>query len=148
MEGVVGTGLSDVQWTVPARPVAAEILVALGFLEIRKDLVKAPAFVAERRPMVVIPLVTPRVDHGVDCRRAAQRLSPWLIAAPAVQARLGLGLEGPIVQPSRYGEDARRRHRDHPTVAHAPCFQERNAGARVLAEPARHHAAARSAADD
>src|ERR1035437_5380906 len=116
-------------------PVAAEILVALGFLEIRKDLVKAPAFVAERRPMVVIPLVTPRVDHGVDCRRAAQRLSPWLIAAPAVQARLGLGLEGPIVQPSRYGEDARRRHRDHPTVAQLGSSLSRPATTQPLDPP-------------
>src|SRR5208283_2404552 len=68
MEGIVGARLGDVQRTIPAMPVAGEILVALGFLEIRKDFVKAPARVAERRPMVVVPSVAAGVDHGVDRR--------------------------------------------------------------------------------
>ena len=138
---VVGAQSGDVERAGPAVPFAAEILVAFGLLEIGKNVGERPAFVPERRPMVIVRTVPTGVDHGVDRRRSAERSAARLVSAPPVEAALRHGLERPIVDARRNHEDAGERRVDDPAVARAACFQQADRDARILAQPAGDRAA-------
>src|SRR3546814_7070692 len=63
----------------------------------------------QRRPVVVVGGMAPRVDHRVHRRRAAEHAAARLVAAPPAQARLWLGLEAPVAPFHRH-EDRSEEH--------------------------------------
>src|SRR5699024_10506879 len=71
-------------------------LIVLGALENRQYIVVAPAAVAQLRPVVVVPPVTPCVAHGIDRRRATQRLAAWNVNLAVVEVFLRDGVVAPV----------------------------------------------------
>ena len=107
--GLVG----DVQRAAGAVEVVAAALVVLGLLEVRQHVVVAPALVAELAPVVVVPGVAAHIEHGVDRRRAAQRLAARPVHAPVVAMFLRHGLVAPVVRRLLAEAGEARRHLQH-----------------------------------
>src|SRR5450759_1572476 len=82
----------------PARSVVRVLaaLVVLAALEVRQDIVVAPARTAGVGPAVVIGTVAADVDHRVDRTTAAEHAPAWQVEAPVVQPRLRLAFEVPV----------------------------------------------------
>jgi hypothetical protein len=60
-----------------ADPVIARCpaLVMLALLEVGQDIGEAPSLVPQGVPMIVVPWVAPRIDHGIDCTGATEDLA-------------------------------------------------------------------------
>jgi hypothetical protein len=67
-----------------------------GFLEIRQDVVEAPALIALLAPAIVILVLATDIKQAVDRTRSAEHLAARLEYSPAVQLRLRLGLVHPV----------------------------------------------------
>jgi hypothetical protein len=66
MEGIVRTQVADPQRSAVAVPCIMHLFVVLAEPEVGQDIVERPAAVAECGPMIVVPAVAARIDHGVD----------------------------------------------------------------------------------
>ncbi len=142
--------ITDVERAAAAVPavVAVAQFVVLGLLEVWQHVVVGPAGVAQRAPVVVVPAVAAHIQHGVDGTAAAQRLAARLVAAAAVQAGLGYGLVGVVVDPGRHhGHQAGRRVDQHAAVG-AARLQQAHRHVGVFRQAGRQHAAGRTSADD
>lgn len=136
----------------PSRPCRSPSRVALPSARAkpRQNTLPIPPVAAEIRPFVVIAWVSARVEHGVDRARPAQRAAPRLKPAPPVQPWLRHGVKGPVVD-SRPTRDHRRHKRRcaHEDVATAAAgLDQADASAGCFAEPCRHDATGRAAAND
>jgi len=60
------------------------IPLVLRFFEVREHVLKPPAGVAHALPVVVVPLVAPHVQHGVQDAGAADHLTPSPTASIAL----------------------------------------------------------------
>ncbi|MCY1417201.1 hypothetical protein D9M71_327290 [compost metagenome] len=148
VQGARAGHLGDAQRTVLAMVVIVQAVVLFGLDEVRQHVGIRPALVALRCPVIVVVAVTTHIQHGVDRTGTAQGLAPWLIAATAVEARLHLGLEGPVVDPrGQHGNHAHRSMDQYAAVA-AAGFDQADADARVFAEAAGDHTACRASSDD
>ena len=101
-------------------------------------------------PLVVVERIAADVDHAVDRGRAAERLAPRAVHAPAVHARLRLGDVGPVPGGAVLRIRERGRHPDAPLPPrHRPTgLDEKHAHVRVLGEPAREYAPRGAGPDD
>jgi hypothetical protein len=77
-----------------------------------------------------------------------QRLAARLIALASVQARLGHGLERPVIRFGRHHDRDADGCLDDPVVSRAASFQQADRGLRIFAETAGNGAAGGPAADD
>ena len=127
---------------------AGEILVGFRLDEIGQDVGPGPAASALLRPGFVISGRSADIDHGVDGRRAAERLAARLVAATAAEALLRNRFEGPVVErrtePSARPRKACSRPRNRPVRR---LRARRRCRLRVFAQAAGDHAAGRPAAD-
>ena len=98
----------------------------LGALEVRQDVVPAPAAVARLAPAVVVARLAAHVDHAVDRRAAAEHAAARIVERAAVQAGLGLGLEAPVGARVVLGVEVADRDVDPDPVG--PCRPPRAAG--------------------
>ena len=123
-------------------------VVVLGLQEVGQHVVPAPAKVAELAPAVVVRRLAPHVDHAVDRRAPAQHLAARVDEAAPVEARLRRRLHHPVG--AGVADAVEVAHRDvHPVVVVAAAgLQQEHAGAGVLGEPVREHAARRARAHD
>ena len=145
---IVGLQLGDVERSALAVILAVELGVVLRALEVGQHVAVRPAAVAERGPVVVVGFVAADIDHRVDGRRAAEPLAARLIADPAVQALLRHGVERPVVDLAGDHQDQRAGRGHDPVVVPAAGLQQRHRGGGVLAQAARHRAAAGTPAHD
>jgi len=147
-DGARGRLVGDLQRPAGGVVVAGAALVVLGLQEIGLDGVPVPALGAEIGPEVVILGLAADVEHGVDGRRAAERLAARLEPAAAVQPGLRHRLEGPVVdlRPARDHRRDQRRGADEEVLAGAAGLDQADRDGRVLAEPRRQHRAGRAAA--
>ena len=95
--GIVGARVLDPHRPVVAVVLVAEVLVVLELAEVGQHVRVAPARVAERRPFVVVGPMPAHVDEGVDRGAAAEAAADRMVVAPVVQARVGDGVEAPVV---------------------------------------------------
>ena len=110
----------NAQFTADAMCVALAQEVIFVLLEVGQHVVPAPAAESELAPMVVVGGLAAHVDHGVDRRRAADRLAARITEAAAVEAFLRLGLEAPVRARVADGEQiADRDVKPDPIVAAA-----------------------------
>ena len=77
--------------------VAGTSTIVLGFLEVRQDVIPAPAAVPKLRPVVIILGLSANIDQPVDGTRSAQSTSARPVNLPAVHPFLGFCVEAPIV---------------------------------------------------
>ncbi len=96
-----GEGIGKVQignWlrAADAVEIVGAALLVLRFLEIRQDVVIAPAQVAALAPAVVILVLAANVKQAVDRTRSAQHLAARLKHRSPFQPRFGLGLVHPV----------------------------------------------------
>jgi hypothetical protein len=96
VDGIGADEIGDIERAVAAVQRAAEALVALRALEIGEHVGERPAGGALGRPVVVVRRVAADVDHGIHAGGAAEHAPTRLVAAAAVEARLRLGVEGPV----------------------------------------------------
>ncbi len=143
---VVGAQLVDGQRPALAVIFAVEIRIVFRAFEIGQHVGKRPAGIAVRGPLVVIPAVAADIDHGVDRGRAAEPLAARLIADAAAQALLRHGIERPVIDLARYHQRQHEGRGHHPIVVPAAGIQHRHRGLGILGQPARHRAAAGTAA--
>ena len=140
--------IGDVERPAGAVEVVRTAFVVLHALEYRQQVLPAPAWIAERRPVVVVLRMAADVDHRVDRTRSAEHLAARLVAAPAVQAGLRHGLESPVVDAR--GQDHRRaeRHVDELRIVALARFDEADPDGRIFGQargdcaargPAAHH---------
>ena len=148
LERIVGARIGDVERPAAAVERFGEDLVVFRLEEVRHCFGVGPAGIAERRPAVVVGGMAAGVDHRVDRRGAAERPPARLVTAPAAEAGLRDRLIGPIVEFGRRHQHAGDRRVDYPAVAGAAGFDQGDGRARVLAQPARQHAAGRTAAEN
>src|SRR6516165_4438006 len=94
----------------PLRRAIAARLVMLGFLEIGQYSFVRPAAVAELGPGVVVERIAAHIDHAVDRARSAEGLAARDRDRAAVEVRLRLGDEPPIV--ARVVEQLHKARRD------------------------------------
>ncbi len=100
-----------------------------------------------RRPAVEVQRVAADEDHAVDRRRTAKHPATVLVAAVAVQARLGLALEAPVETLAFQGQAQGGGHlQDHAIVAR-PGLQQQDPGGAFGAEAVGHHAPRRPGTD-
>ena len=104
-------------------------------LEIRQHIVPAPAGEPELAPMIIVGRLPPHVDHGVDRRRAADRLAARIVERPAVKARHRFGLEAPIRARIADGEQITDWNVEPDPVVRAAGFEHEHAAFRVGGQP-------------
>ena len=123
-------------------------VMVFGLQEVGQDIVPAPAKVAELAPVLVVRRLAAHVDHAVDRRAPARHLAAGIDQAAPVEPRLGRRLHHPVG--ARVADAVEVPHRDmDPVVGIAATgFEQEHAGARILGEPAREHAASGAGADD
>jgi hypothetical protein len=85
-------------------------------------------------PEVVVPRLSPHVDHAVDARASTEHFPPGITQAPAVQARLTLSLVAPIGSWVANAIQVSDRNVDPRIVVFATCLQQQNPAARIRAE--------------
>ena len=126
--------------TLSGPPLAMEgvaaALVVLGAPEVGQHVVPAPAVVAFARPAVVVLGLAAHVDHGVDRARAAEHLAARLVAAPAAEAGLRHGLEGPVVGAVLGQQREPGGAVDEDALVGRPGLEQADADGRVLARGA------------
>ena len=148
MEWIVGARIGDVERSAAPVERLGEGLVVFRFEEVGQGLGVGPAGIAERRPSVVVGWSAARVDHRIDCRRAAERPPTRLVAAPAAEARLRDRIVSPIIEFGRDRQHAGKRRVDHPTVAGPAGLEKSDRRAGVLAQATRQYAAGRAAVEN
>ena len=119
-----------------------------AFLEIGKNVLPTPAGVAGGRPGVVILRLAMDHDKAVDGRGAAEAAAARPVDAPAVQLRLGLGMEAPVVHRMEHGLAVADRQVDPQRAIARAGFEEQHAIPAVGREPIGEHAARRAGAHD
>ena len=102
-------------------------LVVLGLLEERQHVLVAPALVAELAPVVVVPGVAAHVEHGVDRRRAAQRLAARPVHAAVVAMDLRHRLVAPVVGRLLAEAGEARRHLEQEGPSGRPGLEDQDA---------------------
>ena len=100
----------NVEGTAAAARIITARLVVLGFLEIGQHPFVRPAAVAELGPGVVVERVAADIDHAVDRTRSPEGLAARDRDRAAVEVRLRLGGEPPIV--ARVVEQLHEARRD------------------------------------
>lgn len=70
--------------------------VVLAADEIGKNVLSAPAFIAECGPVIVVCRLSANVDEAVDRTRSAERPAPWPIDPAALHRRLRVCEEAPV----------------------------------------------------
>ena len=143
---IVGAQFVDGERAALAVILAVEIGVVFRAFEIGQHVGIRPAGIAECGPLIVVAAVAADIDHGVDRGGAAEPLAARLIADAAVEALLRHGVEGPVVDLAGDHQHQRERRGHHPIVVPAAGVQHRHRGVGILGEPARHRAAAGTAA--
>src|SRR5262245_1502286 len=88
--------LFDPEFAADAVEGIGAVGVVLDADEVREYLLPRPAAIAEGRPVVVVALLTPHVDHRVDGGTAAEDTPARVVEAAPVEAGLGLRLEAPV----------------------------------------------------
>ena len=150
-EGVCrGTAL-ELERAVAPPPLVGARQARLHPLEVRQAVREVPAAHAGvGAPPLVVERVAPLKDHPVDAARAAKDLSPGVVDAPVVHARLRLRFVPPVVEAIADRERQRSRHVDvHvPRVVRAPGLEHEHSDRSILAQPVGQHAASRTAADN
>jgi hypothetical protein len=122
-------------------------LVVLRALEVRKDVLVAPAFGAAGRPLVVVGSVAADVDHRVDGAGAADDLAARHREPTIAEAGFRVAVEIPVdgrLEQHREGH----RHRDLRPAVPATGLEHRDLDVGILAETRRKHASRRARADD
>ena len=147
-ERIVGLGPFSAQWPVAAAVGALAADPCLAAFEVRQDLRIGPALRAVARPAVVIAAMAPRVGHHVHRRRAAQHLAARRLDAAAIQLRLGLGVEAPVMHVMLVHLAHAERDVDERIPVAPACLEQQHPRAFVLGEPVRQNATGRAGADD
>ena len=146
-EPVGRTQVRHIEGAAPAVPVVGTALVVFGAQKVRLHILPAPARVALRGPVVVVGVLAPDVDHGVDRAGASQHLATGLVAAPVVQRGLRRGIKAPAVQLELGHHGQPSRAVDEHAVVGRPRLQQAHAHGGVLSQAAGQHGACRAAAD-
>ena len=128
-----------------AVPLARAAAMVLGLLEIRQQVVEAPAGHA---PAVVVLALAADVNQAVDRGGAAQHLAARREHAPPVQRRLGLRLIGPVDVGAREQLPVAERHVDPEILVARPRLEQQHRAAPVGGEAVGEHAARRTRAYD
>ena len=139
--------VADAQRPADAVVAARAALVVLGALEVRQDVVVAPAVEAHGRPLVVVGAVPADVDHRVERARAPEDAPARQVVAAVVQARLGLAEQRPVPVAGEVRPE-RERHVDLGRVVGRPRLDDRDPHVRILAQPMRDDTARRARAHD
>ncbi len=98
--------------------------IAFGLFEVRQDGGPIPAFAAQIGPFVVVLLVPPHIQHRIDGRGPAQRLTARLKPPPPVQPRLRDCPKSPVVDlgTTRNHCSNQSRRTDEDVAPVATCF--------------------------
>ncbi|MNH13287.1 hypothetical protein D3C79_728550 [compost metagenome] len=94
--GSVAIGRADVELAVASVILVTAAVVHFALAKVRQNIVEAPAFVAQRLPVIEVVLMAANVDHAVDRTAASEHLASGLVAYPPAQTRLWGGLECPV----------------------------------------------------
>ena len=146
-EPVGCTQVCHVEGAALAMPRAGAALVVLGTHKVRLHILPAPARVALRGPVVVVGMLAPDVDHGVDGAGAPQHLAAWLVAAPVIQRGLRRGVEAPAVQLELGHHGQPGGAVDEHALVGGARLQQADAHGGVFGQAASQHGACRAAAD-
>ena len=123
-------------------------LLVFRLLEERQHVLPIPALAAALPPIVVIGRRAAHIDHAVDRTGAAQNLAARLVQGPAVELRLGLGLEHPIDPRVGVGLRVAERDVDPGIAVLAAGLDDQYPGRRIGAEPVGQNAPGRAGADN
>ncbi len=117
-------------------------------LEIRQDVVVAPAGVTRRRPAVVVLALAAHADQPVDRAGATERLAARPVDPSPVHPGIGLGMEAPVVARVEHRFRVPDRNVDPRVVIRWPGLEQQHRVPAVGREPVGEHATGRSRADD
>ena len=140
--------LLDPHLSADAVALVGAVLVVLRALEHRQHVVPAPAAVAERRPVVVVALLPPHVDHRVDRGAAAEDPPAGVADGAAVEPGVRLDLVAPVGAGVADGVEIADRDVDPEVVVLAARFEQQHAGVGVGRQPVGEHAPGRPGPDD
>ena len=141
--------IGDVQQ--PARPVIGRIppnLIIFGAHEIRQHFPKRPARIAGALPIVIIPGISPHIDHAVDGTGPAQHLAARRVDAPVARMRLRHRGETPVQALMFEQPQQPQRDMDQGIRVTRTGFDQADLIARVLGKTVGQHATRRARAHD
>src|ERR1019366_7317908 len=87
----------DPKGTVRAVIAVGKGLIALGFHEVRQDVVVAPALISAATPFVVVTAISADVDHVIDGARSAEHPALRDKDSAPIQMRLGKSSVSPVI---------------------------------------------------
>src|ERR1019366_1502397 len=87
----------DPKGTVRAVIAVGKGLIALGFHEVRQDVVVAPALISAATPFVVVTAISADVDHVIDGARSAEPPALRDKDTAPIQMRLGKSSVSPVI---------------------------------------------------
>jgi hypothetical protein len=137
--------VADLERPAHAVPVIGAAALVLGLLEVRQQIVEAPAGHA---PAVEVLGLAADVHQPVDRRGAAEHLATRGEDAPAVQRRLGLRFVGPVDVGAGEELAVAERHVDPAVGVARPGLEQQDVAARILGEPVGEHATRRPRTND
>ena len=98
--------------------------------------------------MVIIPLVTAGVAHGIHGRGATQGLAPGDIDLAIVQGFLGYGVITPVSRVGAHHQDDAGRNADKQAIVCRARFQQADTIVGVFGKTVGKYAASRTGADN
>src|SRR3984893_7171695 len=125
----------DTKRTVRAVIAAGKGLIALGFHEIRQDIIITPALISAATPFVVVTAISADVDHVIDGARSAEHPALRDIKATSIQLRLGKSSVSPVIG-AVLKTSVECRYPDRGFVVLAASFEQQYPADRILGQSA------------
>ena len=146
--GVMGCVIGDDHraTAAPVGGVAREI--GLRLLEVRQDVLEAPAAAAHGGPIVEVLALAAHLQQAIDGSRTAEHLAAWKEQLSPERLLLRLRVIDPVHLGIVEDEKEAGGKAQINAAVHWTGFQDENAIASALAEPCRQHRPGRARADD
>src|SRR3984893_18128829 len=125
----------DPKRTVRTVIAAGKGLIALGFHEIRQDIIVAPALVSAAAPFVVVTTISADIDHVIDGARSAEHPALRDKKATSIQMRLGKSSVSLVIE-VLLKMSVQCRYPDRGFVALAASFEQQYPAGRILGQSA------------
>ena len=140
--------IGNTQRPAGAVPCIGTALVILGLSEVRQHVVKAPAHIAERAPLIEVLLLAAYVDQAVDRTRTADDAAARRDDVAAVTVGLRLGVVTPVETPVGKKLAVAQWNAQPRMTAVRPRFEQQHAMFAGCCQPVRQYTASAAGADD
>src|SRR6266404_5303093 len=147
-ERTLVTRIGNVQWAALPMESILELLVIFSALKQRQHVVVTPAGIAERGPVVVVPLVSPHIKHRIDRARATKGLATRLISAAAIEAGLRHRLVRIVIDLGWHHRNDGRRRMNQDALVPPAGFQQTDRDLWILRKTRGQRTSGGTGADD